>query len=57
VGDVFNLYGEDWDSSEERPGWRSKEVSVAGRIGAELIGASLYDLEPGERLFPYHTHQ
>ena len=26
------------------------------RRGAELIGASIYELEPGDRLWPYHTH-
>jgi uncharacterized cupin superfamily protein len=31
-------------------------VWVGGRIGAELIGASMSELEPGDRLWPYHTH-
>lgn len=53
---VFNLHGDDWDRSEDRPGWRSKDAWVGERIGAELIGGSLYELEPGDRLFPYHTH-
>ena len=26
------------------------------KIGAELLGGSLYELEPGDRLWPYHTH-
>jgi len=56
VPKVFNLYGDDWDRSEDRPGWRSKDAWVGARIGAELIGGSLYELEPGDRLFPYHTH-
>ncbi|HUB05319.1 MAG TPA: cupin domain-containing protein [Solirubrobacteraceae bacterium] len=53
---VFNLQGDDWDGAEDRPGWRSQGVRVGQRIGAELIGGGLYELEPGERLFPYHTH-
>jgi uncharacterized cupin superfamily protein len=53
---VFNLYGDEWDRTEERPGWRSKDAWVGGRIGAELIGGSMYELEPGDRLWPYHTH-
>lgn len=51
-----NLHGDDWDRTEERPGWRSKGAWVGARIGAELIGGSLYELEPGDRLYPYHTH-
>jgi uncharacterized cupin superfamily protein len=27
---------------------------VAKRLGAERIGASLYELAPGQRTFPYH---
>lgn len=53
---VFNLHGDDWDRTEDRPGWRSKDAWVGERIGAELIGGSLYELEPGDRLFPYHAH-
>ena len=54
--DVFNLYGEEWDRTEERPGWRSKDGWVGAHIGAELIGGSVYELEPGCKLWPYHTH-
>ena len=53
---IFNLHGDEWDGGEERKGWRMKEASVRERVGAELIGGSLYELEPGDRLWPYHTH-
>jgi uncharacterized cupin superfamily protein len=56
VPNVFNLYGEQWDRVEDRPGWRSKDGWVGAHIGAELIGGSVYELEPGCRLWPYHTH-
>lgn len=54
--DVFNLHGDEWDRTEERPGWRSKDAWVGARLGAELLGGSLYELEPGHRLWPYHLH-
>ena len=54
--DVFNLNGDDWDRTEEREGWRSKDAWVGGRLNAELIGGSLYELEPGNTLWPCHTH-
>ena len=53
---VFNLNGDEWDRVEERPGWRSKDAWVGAHIDAELIGGSMYELEPGDRLWPYHTH-
>jgi uncharacterized cupin superfamily protein len=54
--DVFNLHGDEWDRVEERDGWHSKDVWVGRRLKAELIGGSMYELEPGHKLFPYHTH-
>ena len=53
---VFNLNGDEWDRSEDRPGWRSKDAWVGARVESELIGGSMYELEPGDRLWPYHTH-
>ena len=53
---VFNLNANEWDREEDRPGWRSKDAWVGHHIGAELLGGSLYELEPGARLWPYHTH-
>ncbi len=53
---IFNLNGDEWDRTEDRPGWRSKDAWVGAHIGAELIGGSMYELEPGDRLWPYHTH-
>ena len=53
---VFNLFGDAWDRTEDRPGWRSKDAWVGAHVDAELIGGSLYELEPGDRLWPYHTH-
>jgi uncharacterized cupin superfamily protein len=53
---VFNLGGDEWDRVEEREGWRSRDAWVGARIGSELIGGSLYELEAGDRLWPYHTH-
>ena len=53
---LFNLNGDEWDRSDDRAGWRSKDVWVAQRVGAELLGGSMYELEPGDKLWPYHTH-
>jgi uncharacterized cupin superfamily protein len=53
---IFNLNGDEWNRGEEREGWRSKDAWVGARIDAELIGGSMYELEPGNRLWPYHTH-
>jgi uncharacterized cupin superfamily protein len=53
---TFNLFGDEWDERRDRDGWRIKEAFVGHRIGGELIGASMSEVEPGDKLWPYHTH-
>ena len=53
---IFNLNGDEWDEPRDREGWRIKEAFVGHRIGGQLIGASLAEVEPGSKLWPYHTH-
>ena len=53
---TFNLNGDEWDGTRDREGWRVKGVLVGQRIGGELIGATMSEVEPGNKLWPYHTH-
>jgi uncharacterized cupin superfamily protein len=53
---IFNLHGDEWDETRDREGWRIKEAFVGPRIGGELIGASMSEIEPGNKLWPFHTH-
>jgi uncharacterized cupin superfamily protein len=53
--DVFNLFAEpEWDGEQARDGYRHRVVAIGKRLGAELLGASLYELPPGESTWPYH---
>jgi uncharacterized cupin superfamily protein len=53
---IFNLNGDEWDGTRDREGWRISGTVVGQKIGGELIGAGLYEIEPGSKLWPYHTH-
>jgi uncharacterized cupin superfamily protein len=53
---VVNLDADEWERTEERDGWHSKDAWIGARLEAELLGGSLYELEPGNKLWPYHTH-
>ena len=53
---TFNLYGDEWDGTRDRDGWRVKGAFVGKQIGGELIGATMSEVEPGNKLWPYHTH-
>ena len=53
---VFNLYNDELDNSNERERWTFRAAKVGEHIGGELIGAGLYEAEPGNKVWPYHTH-
>src|SRR5438045_9515481 len=53
--EVVNLNGEiAWDNENDRDGYRHRVASVGRRLGANLLGGSVYDLPPGEKTWPYH---
>src|SRR4029078_1948403 len=53
---TFNLNSDEWDGTRDREGWRVRGALVGQRIGGELIGATMSEVEPGSRLWPYHAH-
>ena len=54
MSDVFNLLDGGLDAEEEKPGYRHRRTRVGARLGAELLGATIYETPPGEKLWPYH---
>ena len=54
MSDVFNLLDGELDGEGEQPGYRHRRTQVGARLGAELLGATLYETPPGEKLWPYH---
>jgi uncharacterized cupin superfamily protein len=54
---TFNLFAEDggrWDGENDRDGYRHRVTAIGERLGASLLGGSLYELPPGESTWPYH---
>jgi uncharacterized cupin superfamily protein len=41
---------------DDPPGFRIGALKTGPRLGASRTGASVYELPPGERSFPYHVH-
>jgi uncharacterized cupin superfamily protein len=50
----FNLFDGELPETRDRPGFSWRRAKVGDVIGGEKLGASLYELDPGERSFPYH---
>ena len=52
--EVFNLLDGPVPDTADQPGYRHRRARVALELGAELLGATLYEAPPGEKLWPYH---
>jgi uncharacterized cupin superfamily protein len=53
---IVNLLDAERGDRNDRDGFRFFDLWVGDTLGAELLGCSLYDLPPGEQLWPYHFH-
>jgi uncharacterized cupin superfamily protein len=51
-----NIYRPEFEEGERPEGFRSRRARIGYELGAELIGASFWELPPGEAAYPYHFH-
>ena len=51
-----NLFEPDWDGESDRPGFEYRRAKLGAQAGGERLGASLYEIPPGQATFPYHAH-
>jgi len=51
-----NIYRPSFEDGERPKGFGSKRARIGYELGSELIGASLWELPPGEAAYPYHFH-
>jgi uncharacterized cupin superfamily protein len=53
---VANLFDPQFDQDSEQPGFSWRRAALGRQAGAERLGASLFELEPGNAAFPLHFH-
>lgn len=53
---MANLHEPEFDSSSDREGFSYRRAKLGAQAGAERLGASLYEIPPGQATFPYHAH-
>lgn len=53
---VPNIYRSEFEDGERPEGFRSRRARIGYELGTELIGASLWEVPPGEAAYPYHFH-
>jgi uncharacterized cupin superfamily protein len=51
-----NLFSPEFDHDLDHDGFGWRGARVGKQLGAERIGASLYDVPEGKKNFPYHFH-
>ena len=51
-----NVHEPQFDAPHERPGFTYRRARLGRQAGAEHLGASMYEIPPGEATFPYHSH-
>lgn len=51
-----NIHEPDFEETGERPGFSGRRARLGHQAGAERLGASLYELPPGNAPFPLHYH-
>jgi uncharacterized cupin superfamily protein len=53
---VPNINRPEFESGERPPGFRSRRARIGYQLGSELVGASFWEVPPGEAAYPYHFH-
>jgi uncharacterized cupin superfamily protein len=54
--EIANVFTVECSDEMEHEGFRIRETQIGPRLGAELIGGSVYEVDPGKKLWPYHLH-
>jgi uncharacterized cupin superfamily protein len=52
----INLLAPELDDSSERAGYRWRGARIGRAVGADEIGARLYELDEGQSSHPFHFH-
>ena len=56
VGDDPNVNHPEWDNELLEDPFRLRAMRIGQRAGARELGATLYELEPGGAISPFHLH-
>ncbi|MGB2711188.1 MAG: cupin domain-containing protein [Conexibacter sp.] len=51
-----NVYIDEWQRTMDQGSWGVRASSVGRFAGAQQVGLSVYELDPGKKNLPYHAH-
>lgn len=52
----MNLNDPDFDEPREVDGFRARRARLGWQVGSQKLGASYWELAPGQAAYPYHWH-
>ncbi|MDQ2761411.1 MAG: cupin domain-containing protein [Actinomycetota bacterium] len=52
----LNINRPEWDADRAEPPFAGRVMRLGHRAGAAELGASLYEMDPGGAVSPYHAH-
>jgi uncharacterized cupin superfamily protein len=53
---VPNINRPTFEEGDRPEGFRARRARIGYELGSELVGASLWEIPPGEAAYPYHFH-
>jgi len=53
---VANVFEPEFESASDREGFEYRRSRIGWQAGSEQLGASLFEVPPGQATFPYHWH-
>ncbi len=51
-----NIFEPEFDQQRDHPGFRAQRARVGWQLATERLGASIWEIEPGEAAYPFHYH-
>jgi uncharacterized cupin superfamily protein len=51
-----NIFEPEFDQQREHPGFRAQRARLGWQLATHHLGASIWEIEPGEAAYPYHYH-
>jgi uncharacterized cupin superfamily protein len=51
-----NIFEPDFKQRRDHPGFRALRARLGSELATQRLGASVWEIEPGEAAYPYHYH-
>lgn len=51
-----NVFRPEFDQIRDRPGYRVQRAMIGRQLGTQRLGASVWEIAPGDAAYPYHAH-